>query len=658
MLNFALYVSNHGYGHAARISALVEELIQYGVFCHIVSKKPDFLFANLDQNYFAQYKRSIDFGVVHGPNLTVDKEATISKLLDLFSRRNELMALETEFLREKKIDLVVCDAPYMCFDFAAYTDIPAIAISNFDWHHIYSNLFKDEPLLAPVLNTIWAFYRKADHFLRLPFSTDASVAALGGGEKCGLLARKKNVYADLRKYWGLGDSEKLLLVMFGGEGSMDLDYEAVCAGYQGKVISTNACVKAKNHILVAEDDDFLDLIYNANVILCKPGYSTLAEAVQFGKFIVYCPRRNYPEELALIAGLTNYPNCLEVESLQLSAKQWKTLFAGIVIKPSTKRIYKNSNRDIAAKVMAQYLKLVWHDAKLISVFDLGTNNLNYVLFDLLRKKVVHRVFLTTGLGRNFNNGKLHAGSIRAAKKEMQPLLELDNCLDSEKVLIATGVNRLAENATDILHWVLKKFNITGKVISAEEEIRYVKSTAIALGSGEEASLAVDIGGASTEFIKLHSHFLDKGHSLNLGLLQLLSKFGDDVVSAKREISLCLKRLPYKQINSIIGVGLTFTYLAAVIYKVNYSLKDELHGKRITLSQLSCLATAIAEKRVTEYLPYLLDDSYLPILKLSSAFCISLLDRFAASEIIVCNDGISVGYALSQQKRRKQTKINA
>jgi len=54
---------------------------------------------------------------------------------------------------------------------------------------------------------------------------------------------------------------------------------------------------------------------------------------------------------------------------------------------------------------------------------------------------------------------------------------------------------------------------------------------------------------------------------------------------------------------------------------------------------------------------LLEESYLPVLKLSIIFNISLLDRFEVSEIIVCNSGISVGYAnwLSAKKKRKAQK---
>lgn len=650
MLVFALYVSNHGFGHASRISALAEELIKFGVHCHIICDKPAFLFNNLDKNYFTLHKRGLDFGVVHGPNLSVDKDATILKLIDLLSRRNEIMETEVSFLRSNKVDLIIGDAPYLASDIAVYADIPVFNISNFDWYHIYSGLLGDDARLKPMLNTIWALYQKADYSFRLPFSTDASIAAFYAPESCGLLARKKDKYADIRNIWGLAKDEKLLLVMFGGEGPMDLDYEALCAGYPGKVISTNAAVKAFNHILVSRDADFLDLTYNADIILCKPGYSTLAEACQFGKFIVYCPRKNYPEELALIAGLSGYPNCRELSSFKLSIKEWAKLFASLNTLAVLKPKYRNHNTKIAGRVLSKYLELRCADKKLLSVFDLGTNNLNYALFDGTTRKLVHKAHVTTGLGKGFSKGRLSGERITATKHSIKALLELDSQISSEKVFLATGVSRLATNASLIVDWVQKKYQINSRIISAEEEIRYVRSVAVTLGSGEEACLGLDIGGASTEFVRLNKY--DKGISLNLGLMQLWHLFGDDYLSAGESVSRQISTLPYQGISKIVGIGLSFSYLAAVLYKTKHTFTGELNGKTITLNNLHKLLESIQNGRDEEYLPWLLDPSYLSILKLSTVFCISVLDRFPASEIIVCEDGISVGYALWQTRRKK------
>ena len=72
--------------------------------------------------------------------------------------------------------------------------------------------------------------------------------------------------------------------------------------------------------------------------------------------------------------------------------------------------------------------------------------------------------------------------------------------------------------------------------------------------------------------------------------------------------------------------------------------DKMEGKTITRFLLQQLFHSIEVKDEDRYLPFLLEESYLPVLKLSILFIISLLDRFNTSEIIVCNSGIAVGYA--------------
>ena len=691
MLKFALYVSNHGFGHSTRISALAEELIHYGVFCHIITTKPAFLFQDLNPHYFVLHNRAIDVGVKHSENLTVDIKRTINSLLELLSKRNEIMEREIEFLRREKIDCIIADIPFLVSDFAAYCHIPVFAVTNFEWHFIYSSLLVEEEntekengivnnynnlelsrraassgytnfstpevanSLKPVLNLIWSLYQRFDGCFRLPFSTDESMSAFKDYISCGLLSRKKDKYKDIRLQYNLPKETPILLVMFGGEGTMELNYEALCSAYQGIVISTQAGIKAKNHIQVSMDDDFPDFISNADIILCKPGYSTLAEAVQAGKFIIYCPRLNYPEEKALIAGLKHYANCLQIDTLQLSAGQWKAIFEDIKPRKIRTKTYKNCNTEVAGLVLKKYTQL--QNRRLLSVFDLGSNNLNYVLFDLEKRQIVHQTQLTTALGVAFKHNKISEKRLTSVKQIISKLLQLDSYLESEKVLLATGVMRFALNANLLTDWITDKYNIKCKIISSQEEIRYAYFSARQYKSGEEATLAIDIGGFSTEFINLDKEKKQQGNSLPFGLLTLLNDFNGDSETADNFIRQKLNDLPYKGSYRLVGIGLTYTYLAGVIFRCSYNEREKLEGKAITKKQLQELSHSLEVRDEQRYLPFLLEESYLPILKLSIAFNISLLDRFETSEIIVCNSGIAVGYAYwySSKQRSKAQK---
>ncbi len=644
VLQFAIYISDHGYGHAARIAALCEEFINFGIYCHLVTRRPAFLFSYLDPHYHTIHARAIDSGVKHFPGLKSDLGSTKQAILDLLSQRNNLAATEIEFLRRNQIDLIIADAPFLVIDFAAHTSIPAICITNFDWHYIYSRLFADDVSMLPVLNLIWSLYRRFDASFCLPFSTQDSVAALANTTECGLLARAKKSYVNIRQKLNWPQETQILLVMFGGEGSMDLDYEVLCAAFSGKVISIETEVKATNHHQVNKEDDFLDLIYNADIVICKPGYSTLAEAVQFGKFIVYCPRYNYPEEIALLEGLKDYPNCLKLDSLKLTVNQWKRVFAKTEPSHKLPSSYQNRNQEVAAMLVSSYLKLAGKDGKLISVFDLGTNNLNYLLYDLKNGRTIHKAYYTTALGKNFKGSVISDYRIAKVKQAIKLILELDSYLPTEKVMLCTGISRIAVNYKQLSNWISNKYNINCKLLEAKEETRFAYHAALAKKSGEEVNLAIDIGGASTEFIDLSQPHCKHGISLNIGLLTLYNSYHDDLALAAERIRSELAKIPYQTNCRLIGIGLTYTYLAAVYSKQAHADPDRFDGIRLGKNRLETILNDLINGNSTNYIDYLADKKYLPILKLSLTFSINLLDRFAASEIIVCSDGISVGYA--------------
>ncbi|MDZ4182594.1 MAG: hypothetical protein U1B83_06945, partial [Candidatus Cloacimonadaceae bacterium] len=342
MLRFAIYISNHGYGHASRMAALAEELVKFGIFVHVRSARPDFLFKGLDPMYFEKSDAITDVGARHTSGLLVDLKATKSALLKLLERRLDIIDAEVEFLRSQRIDLVIADIPFLVIEAAAYAGIPVFAVSNFDWSYVYRELFADDTMMRPLINTVFGLYQRVDRAFRLPFSSKDSMAAFRRVEPVGLLARKKDSYSDVKQEHGIDGN--MLMLMFGGEEGMDVDIDAVCKAYPGHVVSTHAHCKAKNHVFITQDADFMDYIHAADIILTKPGYSSFAEAVQYNKYIIYYPRKDYPEERVLIDGLKRYPHKMQLDRLDHDIAGWKQVFASIQRSPDMKKLYPNRNQ--------------------------------------------------------------------------------------------------------------------------------------------------------------------------------------------------------------------------------------------------------------------------------------------------------------------------
>ncbi len=108
---------------------------------------------------------------------------------------------------------------------------------------------------------------------------------------------------------------------------------------------------------------------------------------------------------------------------------------------------------------------------------------------------------------------------------------------------------------------------------------------------------------------------------------MLNDFNGDSETADNFIRQKLNDLPYKGSYCLVGIGLTYTYLAGVIFRCGYNEREKWKEKTITKKQLQELSHSLEVRDEQRYLPFLLEESYLPILKLSIAFNISLLDRF-------------------------------
>lgn len=649
MLKFALYSSNHGFGHAARVSALAKELGDFGVFCHIRTDRPEFIFRGLDPHLHQISYCGIDFGVKHKENLVPDLDATKTELLQLMDKRPELVETEIAFLRENQIDLVVSDIPFLVVEACLYAEVPVIAISNFDWYYIYSQLFEHDLSMKPVVNCIYGLYKLVNHAFVLPFSSTESMSAFSSAENVGLLARKKDSYNDIREKYDIPPDTMILLSMFGGEGTPSFEISKLCKAFAGVVISSDHYVDASNHLHVDRDEDFLDLIKGADIILTKPGYSSFAEAVQYGKRILFFERANYPEERVLVDGLSKYQQKLRLPAINLDVRAWKEAISTLLMLPDNKRM-ANQNTRVASKVLAKYFEIK-HSKPLMAVIDVGTNNLNYILHDETR--VVHSSFFTTGLGAGFNNGLLAIKSLQRTKKVLARVLSFTTALTPNIAIIGTSVSREAQNINLLADWLDSKYNLEYRILTEADEIRLNRLAVDATFPELKNYLAFDIGGGSTEFVLSSG----KSFSIPIGLLRL-----KNIYALFEERCLAIsnalkdKDLLATQGTFAIGIGLTVKFLAMILRKRTH-WSDDLNKIKIRLDELISLRDKLLAKRMDGLEAYLQEPYNLEILLLSTEFIIQILDKIGVSEFLVCEDGVSLGYIYDKKKNKNKRRSN-
>lgn len=552
-MKIAIYPSNHGFGHATRMAALASSLMSFGAEVFICTDRPEFLFENLDSGCVKYRHCQIDVGVVHKENLLTDLERTKEAILRLFGRREEIVAQEVDFLREQCIDLVVADIPYFIIEACGYAHVPVYGVTNFDWYFIYSELFKDDPEMKPVLNTIYGLYRRLDGCFRLKTgSCENSLPGFRNPQDVGLIVRNCHANEDLREKYSIPKDDDILLIMFGGEGKMELPLDVICKAWQGTVLSPFEGISASNHVCIPKDENFSELIRISRLVMCKPGYSSFAEVLSKGKPMLYLPRKNYPEEPCLIRGLEDYPAAQRIDQLPMDLDDWEEIFINIGDECTPMSV---DNESLAGMILACYFKKVYPRDRIISVCDLGSNNFNYLLYNHSKGIKLHKLWLTTGLARDFKDGLLSDKSIDNAKNNLEAFLQIDAKINSEKKLIATGVSRKAENANVILDWVKSRWGYQTKVISAKKEAEYGWDAVAETMPDPRKNLVLDIGGTTTEISWLNKGGRVQSISLDFGLVSLIEAHnrGEETIDIVWD---AIDKLKFEGIENVVLIGLT------------------------------------------------------------------------------------------------------
>ena len=99
----AIYVaiSSHGYGHATRMAAAIDCLLQLNpeILPIIVTAAPRWLLErHVTSGKFLHRPRPLDFGVIQSDSLTIDRTATLERLKELQSEAAAIVRAEAEFI--------------------------------------------------------------------------------------------------------------------------------------------------------------------------------------------------------------------------------------------------------------------------------------------------------------------------------------------------------------------------------------------------------------------------------------------------------------------------------------------------------------------------------------------------------------------------------
>jgi hypothetical protein len=330
------YISGHGFGHASRDIEVINALGETSPGTRVIIRTaaPRWLFDLTVNGPHEFHHVETDTGVVQRDSLHHDIPETMRRAGTFYSDFGAKVQQEAEFLETAQATLVVGDIPPLAFAAAARAGVPSYALGNFTWDWIYEG-YTEPATTSGFIEVIRSGYAQAREAWRLPMH--------GGFEPFAtildapFIARHaRHRPEDTRRALDLPIPRKIVLSSFGGYGLGSLPLEGIDCLDEYSLVLAEASLKAVGprpsaavHV-IAEADIYArglryeDLVHAADVVLTKPGFGIVAEAVANDTPLVYTSRGAFREYDVLVREMPHLLRCAFISHADLFAGRWRT----------------------------------------------------------------------------------------------------------------------------------------------------------------------------------------------------------------------------------------------------------------------------------------------------------------------------------------------
>jgi hypothetical protein len=321
----AVYITSHGFGHATRTAEVLRVLRgrERGIPITVVTTVPERIFGAIPGGV-ALRKKAVDFGLAQRDALNLDEDESARRWVAYAAGWDALVATEAAWLRDAGAQLVLGDIPPVAFAAAHAASVPAIALGNFSWDWIYAHFGRRQPVLQDAARTCAAAQAHAGLLLQLPFTGD--MTSFPVREPIPLLARRSAMgRGEARRRLGLSSSQTVVLLSFGGIAFDALQPSALqgltefhfLLEAEGDLPSNATALSDQK--LAACGLQYEDVVAASDVVVTKPGYGIVSDAIGAGVRVLYTDRGDFPECPIMVAEMPRYLACRYVERSELLA---------------------------------------------------------------------------------------------------------------------------------------------------------------------------------------------------------------------------------------------------------------------------------------------------------------------------------------------------
>lgn len=341
--SLAAFISPHGFGHATRSSAVLEAVRQQvpEIELKLFTTVPPHIFAE-SLTTFTINPVQTDVGIIQHDALHCDVEAT-RRALDTFLPFAPALIEE---LAGQVADCrgVLCDISPLGIAVAEAAGIPSILVENFTWDWIY----RQHPSLEKHTNKMAELFKRAHTHIQ----TEPVCRKVKTGIPCPPIYRRRRQNPETIKKQLKTGHRQIVLISMGGiayklqclealAGFPDILFVLAGSDTTGQV--TDNCYSLSPSSSLYHPD----LIAAADLVVCKAGYSTVAECLQSGTAILCIDREGFAETSVLSEFVKNRLAGTVLQEKQLQNGEWLQMLPTLLAAPKPQPAAQNGAELVA-----------------------------------------------------------------------------------------------------------------------------------------------------------------------------------------------------------------------------------------------------------------------------------------------------------------------
>jgi hypothetical protein len=355
----AWFITPHGFGHAARASAVMAACsslngcIRHHIFTTVPRGFFDQSLVDVDRSY---HRLECDVGMVQRTPFEEDEDETIRALCRLPFDDDRAMRRLTERVALFGCHLVVCDIAPLGLAIADRLSVPGVLVENFTWDWIYAAYGH------PGLDRYGEMMARLHRSAALRIQTEPVCRAADAGLKVAPVSRtRRQTRAEVRRALGVPADRPMVLVSMNSLGSKEFGRRDLRLPSGTSVVMPGSADRVSDNgktvsFPAVGGPYHPDLVGASDLVIGKLGYSTVAEVYHSGSAFAYLRRARFPESPILEAFVREHIPSAPMPSDWLDSPETGEVLESLLntSRPSTPR---PNGADEAAKLILALLQL-------------------------------------------------------------------------------------------------------------------------------------------------------------------------------------------------------------------------------------------------------------------------------------------------------------